>query len=361
MVSDFDMDKLLCRFFAGEATPEEAMFLEDWKTASADNQRYFDGCCRIFGHPVLLNENKEKNKIWNNISNNLNNITGRSRVKKIRTQIAVAASVILVITISAIIYRSGSVEKKESIYTAGITGKKIRLKDASEIMLSPGARLIVADEKEGRARKIKLEGSAFFSVQHGSLHPLVVETGSLYVKDIGTRFFIISGTEADTIIVKVEEGRVSVYDDHGSRALISAGEKISYVQSLKKLETFLLQKPLPYTDLQVLKNKKGEKPENAYSAVADTGMGTVVFECTMCAGKGQLQFIHENVPDTLKINFMFSNTSTPGLRRHRTELRAGTYRWSYNDGIPNRTSGKLTVIGGKEQTIRLFGPGSPTP
>ena len=50
-----DIDALISKFFAGEASPEEAMLLEDWKSESEENALYFARSMQALGfaEPVV--------------------------------------------------------------------------------------------------------------------------------------------------------------------------------------------------------------------------------------------------------------------------------------------------------------------
>ena len=43
-----NIDDLISKFLAGDASPEEAMLLEDWKNANATNNAYYLECEKVF-------------------------------------------------------------------------------------------------------------------------------------------------------------------------------------------------------------------------------------------------------------------------------------------------------------------------
>src|SRR4051812_38887306 len=42
------MDELIAKYLSGEAMPDEAMALDEWKQASSDHQLYFNECANAF-------------------------------------------------------------------------------------------------------------------------------------------------------------------------------------------------------------------------------------------------------------------------------------------------------------------------
>jgi ferric-dicitrate binding protein FerR (iron transport regulator) len=51
MIEENEIDECIARFLSGEAKPEEAMALEDWRELSTANEQYFARCCMVFGYP----------------------------------------------------------------------------------------------------------------------------------------------------------------------------------------------------------------------------------------------------------------------------------------------------------------------
>lgn len=346
MIEQTEITNLIAKFLSGEATPDEAIMLEDWKVMSDENQHYFERCCLVYAHRVIELKETDFLDAKRKVKRSLHVISTIKRKRKIQWRTGIAASLVLLVITAVLLYRSPVTDMP--VYAAGSSARKIDL-GSSEVLLSAGSSLTVTGQGS-----LQLKGSASFSVRHDTLHPLIVKTGALFVKDVGTRFTIVSVPNEEMITVEVQEGEVSLYDNHGNTENIYAGEKAIYIAATKKIEILGRNKNLPRPAKPLSKTDEIEK--TPITVPADTAKGTVLFDCSKCAARGQLQFIYSNTKDTVKSDFSFFKTWSPTVNRHIEVLKAGEYKWFYSDAQGNKTDGRLTVIGNKEQIIRLLEP-----
>lgn len=70
-----NIDELISKFLSGEALPEEAMQLEDWKSESSDNMAYYEQYETVFALTGSYSKATEPNiqKAWEKVQQNLNN------------------------------------------------------------------------------------------------------------------------------------------------------------------------------------------------------------------------------------------------------------------------------------------------
>ncbi|MEX2368202.1 MAG: FecR domain-containing protein [Balneolaceae bacterium] len=159
------------------------------------------------------------NKIKQSISGQ--GITYRSHLnKKPRSQYsvwAVAASIaLLVATLSILnIYYDFSNPSEEVvtfvIHTTGEDGQKVlTLSDGSKIRLNADSRFEMPEYFKEKARRVKLEGEAYFEIEHDPDRPFIVETEGTEIQVLGTSFNVKTNTGSNKIYVAVAEGKVSV-------------------------------------------------------------------------------------------------------------------------------------------------------
>jgi len=239
MLDDNQIEILIAKLFSGEASPEEAMQLEDWASLSPSNRYYLNKCSTIF----LMADDDDyidnKHSVWKNIKDAVQKQNDLPKAATMNWRLpGVAASVVLILTIGLLminIFKKGS---DKIVYQTGPSFRKISLKDASEIIVSPNSFVTIDKEYGTGNRKIKLRGSAYFSVVHNPSSAFIIDMGFLYIKDLGTRFNVITSATGDTVFINVTEGAVSVYDDSGAAENAGAGEKVIYSKLQKKLSVF---------------------------------------------------------------------------------------------------------------------------
>jgi len=238
MATDKGIDILITKFFSGEALPEEAMELEDWANMSPGNKSYFNNYSKILAMPIEITYD-ERNRAWKNINDIIYKQESKPKSKVINWRLAgIAASIMLSLTIGLVTINYIQKENDTIVYKTGAASKTILLKDKSEIIVLPNSAIKIDKEYGLTNRKIKLNGSATFSVVHNPSLEFIIDVNNIHIKDIGTRFNVVSSPTSDTIFINVDDGEILVYDDFGSSENASSGENVLYIRSNKKLRGF---------------------------------------------------------------------------------------------------------------------------
>ncbi|MEX0770340.1 MAG: FecR domain-containing protein [Balneolaceae bacterium] len=130
---------------------------------------------------------------------------------------AVAASIaFLVATISILnVFYNFNNPVEEEVLTSVIhsteTGQKtLTLSEGSRIRLNAHSRLEMPAYFKEKIRSVKLDGEAFFEIEHDPNRPFIVETEGAEIRVLGTAFNVRTRNESNNIYVTVAEGKVSV-------------------------------------------------------------------------------------------------------------------------------------------------------
>lgn len=232
------MDDLISKYLCGEATPDEAMQLDEWKQTSKENQLYFDNMQETF----LLVSNAEwsapdKKAAWQKFNN-------KSKPGfRISWLYGLAAA--LSMGILAVVFLMKT-DKMPLEIIANNTVVTRSLSDQSEVTLQPQSNITYEEGFGTKHRQLKLSGKGKFTVTHNEDLPFIIESNGVFVEDLGTVFSVESLPESDTVYVVVNEGIVRLYDEHGSEIIIKAGEKAWYIRSQKTIITDLETKVLKF-------------------------------------------------------------------------------------------------------------------
>lgn len=237
MINKEHIDELISKFLSGEATPEEAMLLEDWKEESAENRARYSQSEKMFAllHNHAAASEPDTEKAWQQVKPGLDKNKIRTLYPKTTfTRIAAALLFLLGIgTALVLVFNTGT--KEAMIYTADKTAKEVKLSDGTEVTVFPNSSLIADKEFGTKNRLLHLKGNATFSVVHDEAIPFVIDAGNVFIKDIGTRFTVRSSLDTDTVYVKVDEGIVLLFDSLGSAIEIKATERALYIRSGKQI------------------------------------------------------------------------------------------------------------------------------
>lgn len=237
LINKEDIDEVISRYLSGEASPEEAMFLDDWKEESPNNLSYFESCRKLFelttGTSFLA---ADEQKAWNKISVLIDKEAIVKPLRTTRIYLRVAAALVVFLGIGfAIKLYFNEESPRLMVYKATTEEKKISLSDDSQITIAANSELSYDSDFGKTNRNIRLSGAAYFEVKHSEQIPFIIDAGDVYIKDIGTKFDVRSSKDTDTIYVKVDEGIVLLFDSAGTELLIKATEKAVYIRSTKKI------------------------------------------------------------------------------------------------------------------------------
>lgn len=96
---------------------------------------------------------------------------------------------------------------------------QVRLPDKSNIWINAGSRLIFPPEFDPDKREVYLTGEAFFDVTGNPDQPFFVNTSTVSVKVLGTKFNVSSYPEDVEVVTVLQEGKVEVLDAGASSLL----------------------------------------------------------------------------------------------------------------------------------------------
>lgn len=273
--SGFKISDLIVKRLEGKLNTEEEQFLDEWKYAEEKNLVLFHKLSQnpeklYFKREAKL-ESANKKDVWNQIQTKVR----RDRRMQIKQQIMKIAAVLVIafsvggflytinenavydepVTIlpgknQALLVLSGgekyqlsekvnleekgiqiSNNSKELIYSK-VSEKtnanqlayntiiipkggeyKLTLADGTKIWLNSNSKLRYPSQFGKGARKVQLEGEAFFQVARDAEHPFIVDVTTAEIKVLGTSFNVNAYNDQDEIFTTLVEGKVEVNDD----------------------------------------------------------------------------------------------------------------------------------------------------
>lgn len=118
-------------------------------------------------------------------------------------------------------------------------GKKFKLDlaDGTTVHLNSGSSLRYPTFfKNSESRSVSLTGEAFFEVAKDSLHPFYVESNSLQIEVLGTKFNVTNYKETSHIRTVLLEGAVSLNNSHSTEnVLLKPGQKAALDKADKSI------------------------------------------------------------------------------------------------------------------------------
>lgn len=241
-----DMDDLIGKVLAGEATAQEQETVMLWRKQSEANEKYFNQLKTIFEKAGATNVQVEfdADEAWNKVKSQLGKSEGKvipiSRTPYF-SPLRVAATIFLLVAISMVIYLKTAPPVQTLAVVSEKETRQDTLPDGSTAFLNKKTELEFEYNPREKTRRVKLKGEAYFAVKHEEEKPFIIEADEILVRDIGTEFNLKAYPDKDTIEIIVTHGEVQFYTKQDPGLNLKAGEKAIYSKRTK--EFYRIEKP----------------------------------------------------------------------------------------------------------------------
>ncbi|HMV10278.1 MAG TPA: FecR domain-containing protein [Cyclobacteriaceae bacterium] len=220
-----DIDTLIAKFLAGEASPEEAMQLDDWINASSENRETFSRAQAVWGTNIPV---PDVQKLWQTLPAN--------RKSKIVffTPLRVAAGLLLLAAASLVTYWAiREVDHNETYLTYESFNSPLpfSLPEKSAVTLNRASSLRHA---QNFTRQVFLSGEAYFDITPDPQSPFTIIADDLEIRVLGTAFDVSAYKPDSTIRVQVVHGKVQMKHE-GDSILLLAGDQGIFNKQTKNL------------------------------------------------------------------------------------------------------------------------------
>jgi len=204
---------LMAKYLAGEATPGEAMLMDEW-LKDRKNKKEFDRISKLWHQVSKISEPAVpgKKEAWLELQA-ATGIKGKAKVMKTRFyQYAAAACLAALIIISAVTLlnkKSTSIPQDNAI-TIGLHNSVSTdtLPDGSRITLNKNSSLTYSSSFNKNRREVTLKGESYFDIAPDRSKPFIITVDDLEIKVVGTSFNVHPVN--DRIEVQVRSGIVQL-------------------------------------------------------------------------------------------------------------------------------------------------------
>ncbi|WP_346857414.1 FecR domain-containing protein [uncultured Draconibacterium sp.] len=238
------MKELITKYLDGKATVEQQVKLLIW-LRQKENRLAFNTEKLVWKKSKALNQLPEgSEKSWSTIQDHLlqKSYNGWQKSQKRNQFFKIAAIFFFIIGLgSAVYFISKTSQTSPEFYTSVIADKgqisKVLLADGSIVWLNSGSEISYNSAFAAKNRDIKLSGEAYFQVTKNEDIPLIVSSGELQVKVLGTKFNVTAYPESNNIDVVLESGRVELLSSEvkSFQYELKPGERGTFQKESRKL------------------------------------------------------------------------------------------------------------------------------
>jgi len=220
------IENLFIEVLSGTASSLEKKEVTSWINQSKENRKTFEQFKMFWKSSGKAYNSHEFDMEWakEKIISKLNQ--KRSGIRNIHLRIAAAASVILLVGLSFLIYfQSNQSFRNGMIYSATNQVKEILLPDSSHVWLNKNSTLKIEANFGIKHRKAVLEGEAYFEVKRDETKPFEVLTGNTLTRVLGTSFNIFLDKRRN-VTLTVNSGKVEFNKKYKllNRQIYTAGD-----------------------------------------------------------------------------------------------------------------------------------------
>jgi len=195
-----DIDKIILKCINKKTSIEEYAHLDSWKKESEDNLEFLKQMMLDKDNPQIDYKGFDKEAAWNEVEQKIEKSSG-SFFKYLLGVIISALLVFLGIQFLG--------KGPQLLHESNDKVENIILADNSNIWLNKGSNLKV-DQAYASARKVALQGEAFFEVEAEKSNPFIIDiNGDDFIKVIGTSFNVVNTD--DNFDLTVYSGTVELH------------------------------------------------------------------------------------------------------------------------------------------------------
>lgn len=231
---------LLAKFFAGEATPEEALAVDTW-LADPENKRQWQALEKTWN----LGTEEGKHRLpdvdheWQRIKG-LVGTNEKGKIRKFfRQPLTIAASLLALAVLSALLWfklKQHPQQKDEQF--AVVSADHVltdSLADGSVVFLNRHSSLAYNKQFGSSRRDVELQGEAYFQVQHDRNKPFIIHINRLAIQVVGTAFNVKQSADSGQVVVQVNSGIVKMFTKEKD-ILVTKGQTGIYSKAGDRLE-----------------------------------------------------------------------------------------------------------------------------
>ena len=253
--------QLIIQFLEGKLDNKEKSSLQQWRTASPENETRFQEVKFLWQKSKLTQSSAAKISIdvdaaLKNVHRQLPQPTKVVHLRRRRfIQISSAAAMVFLAGLFWMLNSSSTEMMK--VKTFANEQKEVILPDESTVWLNENSQLSYPKNFEKNKREVMMEGNLVFEVTPNKQKPFIVKSNELAVQVLGTKFNIISPNNTNTnSFVYVLHGKVQVQRDDlsgnqvilkkGMSAVLDKKDALSLTDDFSTNRLFWLNKKLEF-------------------------------------------------------------------------------------------------------------------
>ena len=232
-------EEVLAAYLRGELNAAEAAAVEAWYDASAANRKLLGEV-----YYILYVNDRINDTAGIDVERSLRQFKRRMHagrrisLRRIAVRAAAAAAVAVILLAGGVTTVSLSKRLAQPLTVITHLGERsqVVLPDGTKVWLNSASSVEYVAPFFSRERRVKMDGEAYFEVQHDAQAPFVVSTNGLDIKVLGTRFNIRNDDSDHRITTVLLEGAVKAYASGDEKAAMRLTDEPSADRSINWID-----------------------------------------------------------------------------------------------------------------------------
>ena len=223
-MANFEIDEeVLVAFLKGELDAAQAAAVEAWYDRSAANRRMLGQV-----YYILYVSDRINDAAGIDVERSLRQFKRRMhagrRISLRRSAVRIAAAAVIAAVLLAggltTVLLSKRLAQPVTVVTQLGERSQVVLPDGTKVWLNSSSSVEYVAPFFSRQRRVKMEGEAYFEVEHDRRAPFVVSTNGLDIEVLGTRFNIRNDDNEHRVTTVLLEGAVKAYASGDEKAAV---------------------------------------------------------------------------------------------------------------------------------------------
>ena len=218
MSKELEIQRLIS-YITGNCTESERLTVELWINSSEENRSLYSeykliwNSSKVEKNPVLVDIDSKWDEFKMRTDFDNDNVEkSRSLFRTILVNAGRVAAVIVFLFSIWLMFDKEELPESMSYSTeTAQLAEPFLLPDGTEVTFNKGSEVVYPEFFTNGIREIEFRGEAFFDVEHDADNPMVIVTGDIRVKVLGTSFNLCNYEESDEIILYLQSGKVQFY------------------------------------------------------------------------------------------------------------------------------------------------------
>ena len=231
-MANFEIDEeVLVAFLKGELDAAQAAAVEAWYDRSAANRRMLGQV-----YYILYVSDRINDAAGIDVERSLRQFKRRMhagrRISLRRSAVRIAAAAVIAAVLLAggltTVLLSKRLAQPVTVVTQLGERSQVVLPDGTKVWLNSSSSVEYVAPFFSRQRRVKMEGEAYFEVEHDRRAPFVVSTNGLDIEVLGTRFNIRNDDNEHRVTTVLLEGAVKAYASGREQASVHPAQQLVF-------------------------------------------------------------------------------------------------------------------------------------